>query len=45
MSAPDLRDRVTRLETRGEAVMQTLAGLGLESMLSELDEARGAYDE
>jgi hypothetical protein len=41
----DLEARVSRLEAWVETVMRTLAGLGLESMLCELDEARGTHDE
>jgi hypothetical protein len=33
--------RVERLEAWGEAVMRTLAGVGLEDILFDLDEARG----
>jgi hypothetical protein len=36
-----LTARVERLEAWVEAVMRTLAGIGLEDMLCELDEARG----
>jgi hypothetical protein len=41
----DLPERVTNLEAWVEVVMQTLATLGLENLLIELDEARRAYDE
>jgi hypothetical protein len=41
----DLSERVTNLEEWVEVVMRTLATLGLESLLTELDEARRAYDE
>jgi hypothetical protein len=44
MSCEDLGARVERLEAWAEAVMRTLAGIGLEDILCELDEARGAYD-
>jgi hypothetical protein len=38
--------RLGKLEAWVEVVMQTLAGLGLETLLIELDEARGAdFDE
>ena len=37
----DLAARVERLEAWVEAVMRTLAGIGLESVLCDLDEARG----
>jgi hypothetical protein len=37
----DLASRVADLESWVEAVMRTLAGLGLETVLIELDEARG----
>jgi hypothetical protein len=38
--------RTARLEAWVEVVMKTLATLGLETLLTELDEARGAdYDE
>jgi hypothetical protein len=37
----DLTARVERLEAWVEAVMRTLAGIGLENTLCELDEARG----
>jgi hypothetical protein len=42
MSGKDTAERLTRLEAWVEVVMQTLAGLGLETLLIELDEARGA---
>jgi len=35
--------RLGKLEAWVEVVMRTLASLGLESVLIELDEARGAY--
>lgn len=38
-------ERVARLEAWVEVVMRTLATLGLETVLCELDEARCAYDE
>jgi hypothetical protein len=41
----DLSERVTNLEAWVEIVMRTLATLGLENLLIELDEARHAYDE
>jgi hypothetical protein len=42
----DLAARVARLEAWVEVVMRTLATLGLEALLIELDEARGVdYDE
>lgn len=44
-AAADLEARVSRLEAWVETLMRTLAGLGLEPMLCELDEARGAHDE
>ena len=41
----DLASRVAHLEAWVEVVMRTLATLGLEGLLIELDEARGAdYD-
>jgi hypothetical protein len=40
----DLEARVSQIEAWVEALMRTLAGLGLEAVLCELDEARGAYD-
>ena len=40
----DLSERVTNLEAWVEIVMRTLATCGLENLLSELDEARCAYD-
>jgi hypothetical protein len=36
----DLAARVERLEAWVEAAMRTLAGIGLENVLCELDEAR-----
>lgn len=36
-----LAARVERLEAWVEAVMRTLAGVGLEDILCDLDEARG----
>jgi hypothetical protein len=36
-----LAARVERLEAWVEAVMRTLAGIGLENVLCDLDEARG----
>jgi hypothetical protein len=41
----DLPERVANLEAWVEVVMRTLATLGLENLLVELDEARRAYDE
>jgi hypothetical protein len=41
----DLSERVANLEAWVEVVMRTLATLGLENLLTELDEARSAYDE
>ena len=41
----DLSERVANLETWVETVMRTLAALGLEDLLTELDKARRAYDE
>lgn len=41
----DLSERVTNLEAWVEIVMRTLATLGLEDLLTELDEARQAYGE
>jgi hypothetical protein len=41
----DLQQRVSRLEAWVETLMRNLAGLGLETVLCELDEARGAYDD
>lgn len=41
----DLSERVTNLEAWVEAVMRTLATCRLDDFLSELDEARCAYDE
>jgi hypothetical protein len=41
----DLQERVSRLEAWVETLMRNLAGLGLETVLCELDEARGAYDQ
>ena len=41
----DLSERVANLEAWVEVVMVTLATLGLENLLIELDEARRAYDE
>jgi hypothetical protein len=35
--------RLRKLETWVEVIMRTLATLGLESLLTELDEARGGY--
>jgi hypothetical protein len=40
----ELEVRMSRLEAWVEAVMRTLAGLGFESVLCELDEARCAYE-
>jgi hypothetical protein len=40
----DLEARMSRLEAWVEAVMRTLAGLGLKSVLREFDEAKGAYE-
>jgi hypothetical protein len=42
MSGEDTAARVARLEAWVEVVMRTLATLGLEGLLIELDEARGA---
>ena len=42
MSGEDTAARVARLEAWVEVVMRTLATLGLEGLLTELDEARGA---
>jgi hypothetical protein len=42
VSGENTAERVTRLEAWVEAIMRTLATLGLESLLIELDEARGA---
>jgi hypothetical protein len=42
MSGEGTAERVARLEAWVEVVMQTLASLGLETLLTELDEARGA---
>jgi hypothetical protein len=39
----EIRQRLGKLEAWVEVVMQTLASLGLESVLIELDEARAAY--
>jgi hypothetical protein len=44
MSEVDLSVRVERLEAWVETVMRTLATLGFEAILSELDEARCAYE-
>jgi hypothetical protein len=41
----ELSARVAKLEAWVEAVMQTLAGMQVEPVLIELDEARCAYDE
>jgi hypothetical protein len=41
----DVLRRLSRLEAWVEVVMVTLASLGLESVLIELDEARGEYDD
>jgi hypothetical protein len=41
MSDKDTAERVARLEAWVDVVMQTLASLGLETLLIELDEARG----
>jgi hypothetical protein len=40
----DLPARVAKLEAWVEVVMQTLAGMQVEPVLVELDEARRAYD-
>ncbi|HEX7163944.1 MAG TPA: hypothetical protein VF223_22235 [Trebonia sp.] len=40
----DLSSRVANLEAWVEVVMRTLATLGVESLLTELDEARRAHD-
>jgi len=37
--------QASRLEAWVETLMRTLAGLGLEAQLCELDEARGAHGE
>ena len=42
MSGKDTAERVARLEAWVDVVMQTLASLGLETLLIELGEARGA---
>lgn len=42
MSGKDTADRVARLEAWVDVVMDTLASLGLETVLIQLDEARGA---
>jgi hypothetical protein len=42
MSGQDTAARVARLEAWVEVVMRTLATLGLEGLLTEFDEARGA---
>ncbi len=42
MSDEDTAARVARLEAWVEVVMRSLATLGLEELLTELDEARGA---
>jgi hypothetical protein len=42
-SRDEVLQRLGRLEASVEVVMRTLATLGLESVLIELDEARGAY--
>jgi hypothetical protein len=41
----ELSARVAKLEAWVEAVMRTLAGMQVEPVLIELDEARRAYDE
>ena len=45
MSGKGTAERVARLEAWVEVVMQTLASLGLETVLIELDKARCAYDD
>lgn len=45
VATADLEARVSRLEAWVEPLMRTLAGLGLETLLCELDEARGTPDE
>jgi len=45
VTSKDLSERVANLEAWVEVVMMTLATLGLEDLLVELDEARRAYDE
>lgn len=42
-SQDEVLRRLGKLEAWVEVVMVTLASLGLESVLTELDEARGAY--
>jgi hypothetical protein len=42
MSGQDAAARLARLEAWVEVVMRTLATLGMEGLLTELDEARGA---
>jgi hypothetical protein len=42
-SQGEILQRLDKLEAWVEVAMQTLASLGLESVLTELDEARGAY--
>jgi hypothetical protein len=39
----DTAERVARLEAWVEVAMRALASLGLETVLTELDQARGAY--
>ena len=41
----ELSARVAKLEAWVETVMRTLAGMQVEPVLIELDEARRAYDE
>jgi hypothetical protein len=45
MSGDELPVRVARLEAWVETVMRMLAGLGVETILCELDEARGANEQ
>ena len=45
MSCDELSTRVARLEAWVDTIMRTLAGLGVETVLIELDEARGAYEQ
>jgi hypothetical protein len=43
MSDEEMAARVARLEAWVEVIMRTLATLGLEALIIELDEARGAH--
>jgi hypothetical protein len=45
MSGKGMAERVARLEAWVDVVMDTLASLGLEDLLTELDGARGADPE